>query len=275
VSTLIAANTPIHVYRAPLQDIAELREAFRAEMNCQIVHDSIHYRRGWTMEFALTEGHRIIGYASLAVDGPWKDRPTLYEVYVLPERRSRAFALFDALLAAAQPAAFEVQSSDSLTTTLALTYARDIAADRVLFRDHEVTRHSIPGAALHSLTALDDIRSAMAVRQGGGEWQLELDGVVAGRGGILFHYNVPYGDVYMNVEEAFRGRGIGTYLVQELKRLCYELGATPAARCNPTNVASFRTLQRAGFLAYAHILTGTFPVGETTSPAPELELRDA
>jgi hypothetical protein len=44
--------------------------------------------------------------------------------------------------------------------------------------------------------------------------------------------------------------------VQELKRLAYQLGAIPCARCNPTNIASRRTLQKAGFVPYAHILDG-------------------
>jgi GNAT superfamily N-acetyltransferase len=86
---------------------------------------------------------------------------------------------------------------------------------------------------------------------------LESDGKTAARGGILFHYNRPYGDVYMEVAEPFQRRGLGSYLVQELKRISYELGAVPCARCNPTNVASRRTLAKAGFAPFAHILTGT------------------
>lgn len=60
----------------------------------------------------------------------------------------------------------------------------------------------------------------------------------------------------MDVTESFRRRGLGAYLLQELKRECYALGAIPCARCNPTNIASRRTLQRAGFVPFAHILTG-------------------
>ncbi|HVF39265.1 MAG TPA: GNAT family N-acetyltransferase [Gemmatimonadaceae bacterium] len=235
-----------------------MRDAFRAEMNCQIVHDSIHYRRGWTREFALAEGDHVSGYASLAVEGPWRNRPTFYELYVTPDRRSRTYALFEAFLDATHPPAFEVQSSDVLSTTMALTFARDIATERVIFRDHSTTKHSLPGATLRCVTTAEDIQAAIAARQGGGEWLLELGGAVAGNGGILFHYNPPYGDVYVHVNEEFSGRGFGSFLVQELKRLCYELGAIPAARCDPTNTVSQRTLQRAGFLPYAHILIGSF-----------------
>ena len=85
---------------------------------------------------------------------------------------------------------------------------------------------------------------------------VEVDGRVVGSGGILFHYNRPYGDIHMEVQASFRRRGIGTFLVQELKRVCYEGGNTPGARCSPSNEASRQTLQKAGFVPCGHILSG-------------------
>ena len=112
---------PITVRRAELADIADMRDAFRSEMNCQIVHDSIHARHGWTHEYVVADGDAAIGYGSVAVAGPWANKPTVYEFYVVPDRRSRAFALFDAFLSASRPQAFEVQTSDTLSTVTALT----------------------------------------------------------------------------------------------------------------------------------------------------------
>jgi len=86
---------------------------------------------------------------------------------------------------------------------------------------------------------------------------VEIEGKTAATGGILFHYNRPYGDIYMEVAEPFRRRGLGSDLVQELKRVCYEGGNVPAARCNPKNIASRKTLQKAGFVPCGHILTGS------------------
>jgi GNAT superfamily N-acetyltransferase len=63
----------------------------------------------------------------------------------------------------------------------------------------------------------------------------------------------------MEVSETFRRHGLGSFLVQELKRVCYEGGRVPAARCNPRNVASRRTLQKAGFVPCGHILVGSVP----------------
>jgi GNAT superfamily N-acetyltransferase len=250
--------TPISIRQVTLTAISAMRDAYRAEQDCQVVHDSIHARRGWTREFAMAEGARVVGYASLAVDGPWRDKPTLYELYVVPDRRARAFALFEAFLDATRPHGFEVQSNDLLLTTLAVTFARELATEKVVFRDSETTSHAIPGATLRCLTPATEIQEAMALRSGGGEWALEVAGTAVGKGGILFHYNRPYGDIYMEVDEPRRRRGYGGYLVQELKRLCRELGGVPGARCDPTNTASRRTLQHAGFIPYAHILIGAF-----------------
>jgi len=257
VASLMHA-APIDVRRVPLRHIAEMRDAFRAEMACQIVHDALHRRRGWTREFALVEDRRTVGYASLAVDGPWRDKPTFYELYVEPDHRARASALFEAFLHETTPVAFEVQSNDALTTAMALTYARDIATERIVFRDHSTTGRVLPRAELRCVTSSEEIQAAIKDRQGGGEWVLEVDGTVVGSGGVLFHYNRPYGDVYMEINEEYRRRGFGSYLVQEIKRRCYELGAIPAARCDTTNKASQRTLQSAGFIPYAHILVGAF-----------------
>src|SRR5215831_16754259 len=79
-------------------EILPLRTRYRREMNCQIVHDSIHQRPGWTLSYLLQLGNTAAGFGSVAIAGPWKDKPTLLEFYVLPEHRTRAFELFEALL---------------------------------------------------------------------------------------------------------------------------------------------------------------------------------
>lgn len=41
---------------APNQEVLPLRTRYREEMNCQIVHDSIHRREGWTVSYLLDIG---------------------------------------------------------------------------------------------------------------------------------------------------------------------------------------------------------------------------
>ena len=226
-------------------------------MNCQIVHDSIHTRRGWTTTYLFLAGEAIVGYGSIAIAGPWREKPTILEFYLVPESRARAFNVFDEFLAISGAQWMETQSNDLLATAMLHTYGREIAAESIVFRDCVTTSLTADGATLHSLTDAEETRACIQERAGGAEWRLDIGGTPAAKGGLMFHYNRPYADIYMDVEEPFRRRGLGSYLVQELKRFAYDLGAVPAARCNPNNVPSRRTLQKAGFEPYASILTGS------------------
>ena len=228
---------------------------YRLEMACQIVHDSIHSRPGWTTECVLLADRTIVGYGSIAVAGPWKGKPTIYEFYVAPHHRLHVFDLFRVLLTACGAVKIEVQSNDSLLTAMLHTFAQNVMSDKILFQDKLTTSHSPPGATFRRATSADvsDVPEEQLKWYG----VVELEGQVAATGGILFHYNRPYGDIYMEVAEPFRRRGLGSFLVQELKRICYENGNVPAARCNPGNVASRQALQKAGFVPCGHILSGS------------------
>jgi GNAT superfamily N-acetyltransferase len=226
-------------------------------MNCQIVYDSIHRRDGWTVTYMLNVDGVAVGFGSVAVGGPWKDKPSIIEFYVLPEHRPRSFKLFEALLTASNARFMEIQSSDALLAVMLHTYARDISSEKIVFRDAITTALPANGAAVQQLTSDQEIWDAIAERQGGAEYQLVLDGSTVATGGLMFHYNVPYTDVYMKTVDSFRRRGFGSYLVQELKRFAYALGSVPCARCSPDNVASRGTLQKAGLVPFAHILNGS------------------
>jgi GNAT superfamily N-acetyltransferase len=240
-------------------DILTFRERYREEMNCQIVHESIHRRTGWTLTYGLELDAASVGFGSVAIGGPWKDRPTLFEFYVLPQHRSCSFDLFEALLFASGARLMEIQSNDPLLAVMLHTYARDIVSEKIVFHDKVSTVLPANGATLRRITSDEETRAYMEQRQGGPEWVVELDGNIVAQGGILFHYNRPYGDIYMEVAEGFRRRGLGSYLVQELKRAAYDRGSVPGARCSPTNTSSRRTLQKAGFIPFAHMLTGVIP----------------
>jgi GNAT superfamily N-acetyltransferase len=239
--------------------VLPLRTRYRQEMNCQLVKDSIHTRAGWSMTYALGLDAVLAGFGTVAIAGPWKDKPTILEFYVVPEHRSRAFDLFEAFVEISGARLMEIQSNDALLAVMLHTYARDVWSESIVFRDGFVTALPANGAVLQPLTSDEEVRAAIADRQGGPEFLLQVDGRTAGKGGILFHYNPPFGDVYMDIEESFRGRGLGSYLVQELKRKAYDVGSIPAARCNRDNRPSRKTLQKAGFIPYAHILNGAIP----------------
>ncbi len=239
--------------------VLSLRIRYRQEMNCQIVHDSIHRRANWSTTYALHVDETMAGFASVAIGGPWTGTPTLVEFYVLPAYRQHAFHLFEVALSASAVRLMSAQSNDLLLAVMLHTYARDIRSEKIVFHDRFTTTLPPNGGSLEQVTSDEVTRVAIAERQGGTEWRLQIDGEPVATGGILFHYNAPYGDVYIDVAEPFRRRGLGSYLLQELKRVAYELGTVPCARCNPDNVPSRKALQKAGFVAYAHMLNGSIP----------------
>ena len=89
----MCAHPTVAATAAAADDVLPLREQYRQEMNCQIVHDSIHRRPGWATTYLLTVGGVAAAFGSMAIGGPWTDKPTIFEFYVLPEHRGRAFDL--------------------------------------------------------------------------------------------------------------------------------------------------------------------------------------
>jgi GNAT superfamily N-acetyltransferase len=242
---------------ASLEQIQPWRDMYRHEMNCQIIHDSIHERPGWTKEYALSVGGAVAGYGSVAIAGPWKEKPTIYEFYVAPNFRTRAFDLFETLLAESGSSLLEVQSNSTLLFVMLHTFAENVVTESILFRD-EITTHLAPDGVIFRRTRPTSDSAAISQFQFDDQamWGVEREGQLVAAGDILFHYNRPYGDIYMKVGEPFRQRGVGAFLVQELKRVCYEGGSIPGARCSPANIASRKTLQKAGFVPFGHILDG-------------------
>lgn len=241
---------------ASSEDVLPLRVRYRAEANGQIVHDSLCRRPGWTSSYLLQVGGRVAGFGSIAIAGPWKDKPTVFEFYILPEHRGRAFDLFEAFAAASGARFLEVQTSDSLLSVMLHAYGRELTSEKIVFRDELTTTLTAPGAALKRVTSEADSRQAFQERSGKSDWDLKLKSRKVGAGTLLFHYNPPYCDVAMEIREEYRRRGLGAYLVQELKRVSYQMGGIPAARCDPRNIASRKTLQKAGFVPFAHVLVG-------------------
>jgi GNAT superfamily N-acetyltransferase len=103
------------------------------------------------------------------------------------------------------------------------------SSEKIVFRDALVTHLRVAGAVVRRIRVGEAENVFTHHREPVGDYILEVDGVVVATGGLTSHYNPPYRDVYMEVEPRFRLRGYGSYLVQELKALCYESGGIPCA----------------------------------------------
>jgi GNAT superfamily N-acetyltransferase len=244
----------IDVARVPLEEVLPLRELYRREMACQIVHDSLPGRSFGDL-FLIRDDGRVAGYG-FVMGYRGEPRDLVREFYVLPALRGSALPMFRRLVAASGARRVEAQSNDVLLTLMLYDCATGITSDRVVFHDALTTNLSVPSVVFRATSEADRERIFEHRVEPVGEWLLEHGGAIVATGGIATHYNPPYGDLFMEVHEPHRRRGYGSYLIQELKQACYEMGRVPAARCDATNVASRATLQRAGLFPCARMLSG-------------------
>jgi GNAT superfamily N-acetyltransferase len=178
------------------------------------------------------------------------------EFYVLPAYRRSSVKLFRRLIEASHATRIEAQTNDILLTLMLYDCATKITSDRILFEDALTTSLSVTGAIFREANEADTGRIFEHKVEPVGEWLLESGGVIVATGGIATHYNPPYGDIFMEVDEGHRRRGYGSYLIQELKRVCYEAGRIPAARCDVSNTGSRSALEKAGLSPCARVLNG-------------------
>ena len=242
----------VTVSKVELAEILPLRALYLEEMNCQIRYNACH-ERGWTDSYALMLDGALVGYGSIK-GREIKDRDTLFEYFVIQPWRNRASELFRHLLSASAVQFIECQSNDRLLSSMLFECSSTVSADVVLFEDHAVTEHRVPGAVVRKKRAEDAIFEHKA--EPAGDYVLEFGGEAVATGGFMLHYNKPFADLYMEVREDCRRRGFGSFLLQEVKKACYIAGRVPAARTDVRNAASRATLIKAGLRVSGFMLSG-------------------
>lgn len=242
----------ISARKTELADIQTLRALFLQETNFQIRYDACH-QRGWTDSYLLMMDGLTVGYGSIK-GREIKDRDTVFEYFVVQPFRKKASDLFRELLAGSGAEFIECQSNDLLLSSMLYEFSSSVSADVVLFEDHAVTEYAVPGALVRPRSSEDQIFEHRT--EPVGDYLVELSGEVVASGGFFLHYNRPFADLYMEVREDCRRRGIAGFLLQEVKKECYLVGRVPAARTNIRNVASRAALTKAGLRVCGFMLMG-------------------
>ena len=239
---------PINVSRCELNDIAPMRVQFLDEMKAQFIHDKCHLY-GWSDDYSLELDGKVVGYGCVWGIDQRQDRDTIFEFYVLPEYRMHHSKLMRELILVSGVTNLECQTNDPNTSKLFFENATNIEVQSILFTDQRPTSWSLSDLELVDKSDPEQLQR---------ERKLELlrGNEVVASGGFLMNYNFPYADIYMEVPEPYRRQGFGSRLVQEAKRLAYEIGRVPAARCNVSNPVSKATLTRAGFQPCGYWLVG-------------------
>lgn len=240
----------IKATKVPLEKIQKFRSLFLQANNMQIRYDACH-KRNWIDSWLLTLDGVEVGYGSVKGKDRLADRDAIFEFYVLPTWLNKAHFLFTHLLEVSKVQYLECQTNDFLMSSMMYEFARNISSDTILFEDHFVTNFKQPEIIFRFREKEEKIFTKEA-----GEYVLEKEGEVVATGGFLLHYNFPFADLYMEVHPKYRQQGLGTYIIQELKKACYRAGRVPAARCNIKNKASKATLIKAGLRVCGYMLLG-------------------
>lgn len=241
------------IRKVELQDILPLRALFLQENNFQIRYDARH-RRGWTDSYLISINNRPAGYGSIAGKKEHTDRDSLFEFYLIPPYRQLAAPICSDLIRLAAVTDITCQTNDLFLCSLTYQFTKNIQAEAYLFSDHHVTHFHLPDTTFRKRTDAEVIPGYQPDQMG--SYILIQEQEIVATGDFYLHYNPPFADLWMEVKESHRRKGIGSCLLQELKKECYLAGRVPAARCNIDNAASKASLLKAGLQVVGSMISG-------------------
>ena len=222
--------------------IVHLRKEFLSEIDIQFVLDKCH-RYGWADSYAFSDDGSLVGYGCL-----WgKKRDAIFEFYLVDAYRLYTDQFFATFCQVSNAGLIECQTNDKFLYPLFQRFADNIQTEAILFEDgHATDLHSENTSLMLRPQDNPDDRQYVLLNKG----------KEVGEGGFMLNYNFPYADVYYGIKENHRGKGYGSYFVQELKKEIYQIGRVPAARCNASNAISKATLLKAGMVVCGLRQTG-------------------
>lgn len=213
---------------------------------------------------------KIIGHFSV------DSQKTLVQFYVSKEYYQYKEIVFKHIIASDMVEKAAVSTLESEFIALCLDYQKSIYVDSYLFIDNEKIKNELDIFRNISFTFrlaqksdIDTIKNKCDSAFEGyyedliGNDQLFVlyDGVdLLGIGEFRTSktHGGQYGDIGMCVAESYWRKGIGTYIVDQLKDHCYSKGVIPMAACDVQNIASRKTLEKSGLITNHRIIYVTF-----------------
>jgi GNAT superfamily N-acetyltransferase len=217
--------------------------------------------------FTLRDNSQVIGYC--CVD---QSKSLLLQFFVREEFSQSSIELFETILRERQVRHAYVTTRDPLALSLCLTYQKDIALESYLFEHRFPTDIKLKdiGSSRFRLAVDSDLEQ---IREASGDFYGDVESaikksilyVLTGKTGLL---GVGYlstefcspgaANLGMFTSMRFRGRGIGSYVLQRLVGECRSRGLLPIAACYHENLESKRALEKAGFVSYDRTLLVSF-----------------
>jgi len=210
----------------------------------------------------VRDGRNVIAYAAV-------HDATIVEFFVVESALNLLSQAFDAVVTKCGVRRALCKTFDSRMLTAAASKPAGTRTVGFLFR--KLVDRGFVGEldVVARLGSARDIDAVLSIHDGFFDGLDEVEGYI--RDGGLFLYETKDGpllgcgivkrivpsraffDVGMVVAPAHRGRRLGAHIVAHLTTYCLDAGYRPVCGCDANNVASRRTLERAGFVT-AHSL---------------------
>ena len=220
--------------------------------------------------YAVFHLDEICGYFCVSPKG------TLLQFYVTEAYLNVAQEIFSEMLSGEYIEKALVLTRDRVALSVTLECMREVAVDSYVFEEGEhLPTISIEFEDISFRKAT--LRDVPAIREACGDFHdflhYTLEGSIASgdifvllSGGVVLGTGVigakdfqpPYVDIGMCVNEAYRNRKVGSYIISLLRQECHRQGWISGASCKRENIASKKTLEKAGLISKDRILRLSF-----------------
>lgn len=207
-----------------------------------------------------------IGYACIGSD------KTLWQFYLINTAWIHGQDIFRTLIDQGYVKGAECISFDHLLMSLCMDFHKTACCSAYVFRDDtDVNYHLSSIRNLYFNKAKEDDFDVLTEISGDFFYNLKehiqkqevmmfySGGELLGAGTCKKIFSsLNYYDIGMVVVDKHRNKGIGTLIVTQMKKYCYDHNLVPVCGCWYPNLASKRTLEKAGFIAKHRVIRFEF-----------------
>ncbi len=217
--------------------------------------------------YAISDNDQVIGYA--CINDQYKQ---LWQFHLVRQAIPHGTAIFAQLIREGLMTSAVIATRDPVSIALCSEFQQRVWCQAYLFEDGWRTTAPLAGYTDVTLR-LAQLSEAAHLAELCGDflaayepyiakqhlYVLEAGNEFLGIGladPVLIH--PPYNCIGMFVHPDHRQRGVGAYLIQQLKERTYALGYLPIAGCGHGNVASRKTLERGGMITRDRLIGFAF-----------------
>lgn len=217
--------------------------------------------------YKIMYNNKFVGHLSI------KEDKTLVQFFIIDEYYTYASDIFKYLISSDIVESGAVSTIESAFLSLCLDYHKSISVNSYLFVDNKNIKYYINDFEELSFRLAKEKDLYIIEKECGKVYEgyyedliknnqlfVLYDGkVFLGIGEFRVNkIHSQYADIGMIVVEKYRNRGIGTYIITKLKEHCNMNNVIAIASCNSKNIASKKTLEKAGLISMNRIIDVEF-----------------